>query len=280
MTTSPFKTKIELTNSGKLSIFFIGTGSAFTKKSYQTNLVVVKGKDHILIDCGTLCPYVLENTYNTPLSNLQNVLITHPHADHIGGVEEMALVGMYIAHHKYNMVVPQKLKRKLWNESLRGGLQFSENGKLSFDDYFTHLKPKKILSKPFDMFEYNMGSINIKLFRTRHVATKPNSFKQSQISYGMIFDDKILFTADTQFNPAQLKYLLDKYNIDTIFHDCDIIGYSKGVHATYEQLITLPEDVKNKIYLCHCNDMDEDKKPDPKKDGFLGYAQAGVYYNF
>ena len=280
MTTSSFNSTIELTTSGKLSIFFIGTGSAFTKKAFQTNLVVAKGKDHVLIDCGTLCPYVLENTYNTPLSRIDNVLITHPHADHIGGVEEMALVGMYISHHRVNMIVPKILKKKLWNESLRGGLQFSENGKMTFEDYFNPLYPKKILSKPFDMFEYNIGSINIKLFRTRHVATSKTSFHNSQLSYGMIFDDKILFTADTQFNPSQLQYLLGKYNIDTIFHDCDIVGYSEGVHATYKQLSTLPKEVKEKIYLCHLTDMEENEKPDPTKDGFIGYAKPGVYYTF
>ena len=280
MTTKPFNSKIELTNSGKLSIFFIGTGSAFTKKAYQTNLIIVKGNDHILIDCGTLCPYVLENTYHLPITEIKNLLITHPHADHIGGVEEMALIGKYVSQRKINIVLPKLMMKLLWKESLCGGLQFSENGKMKFTDYFNPLFAKKIQSKPFDMFEYNIGSINIKLFRTRHVAQNTKSLRNSQISYGMIFDDRILFTADTQFNPNQLKYLLDNYNIDIIFHDCDIVGYSIGVHATYDQLKTLPLDIKKKMYLCHCTDMDEDKKPIVENDGFAGYAKAGVYYTF
>jgi hypothetical protein len=45
-----------LSNGGALSLTFIGAGSAFTKKFYQTNLLVVKGNSHLLVDCGTRCP--------------------------------------------------------------------------------------------------------------------------------------------------------------------------------------------------------------------------------
>lgn len=278
MTIKSFDSKIELSNQGQLSLFFLGTGSAFTKKFFQTNLVIVKENDYLLVDCGTLCPYVLNNIYNTDIGKIKNLLITHPHADHIGGVEEMALIGKYVENHKINMIVPGKLKKKLWKESLRGGLQFSEDGKMSFDDYFNHLNPKKILSKPFEMYDYQFGSLNIKLFRTRHVTTSAKSLHNSQLSYGIIIDDTILFTADTQFNPDQLHYLLDNYNIDTIFHDCDLFGYSEGVHASYKQLCTLDDDIKSKMYLCHYNDVDE--LPNPCNDGFAGFVKSGIYYNF
>ena len=58
---------LELKNSGRLSVFFIGTGSAFSKRYFQTNVLVVKGEDHLLIDCGTLCPYALETKYGLEL---------------------------------------------------------------------------------------------------------------------------------------------------------------------------------------------------------------------
>lgn len=278
MVIKKFDSEIELSNSGQLSLFFIGTGSAFTKKAYQTNLLVIKGNDYVLIDCGTMCPYALENVYNTRVGDIKNLLITHPHADHIGGVEEIALVGRYIEKNKINIIIPRLLKKKLWNESLRGGIQFSEDGRMKFEDYFNVIYMKKIQRKPFEIFEKQFGSINIKLFRTRHVTSSKTSLHNSQLSYGIILDDKILFTADTQFNPNQLNYLLDNYNIETIFHDCDLRGYSIGVHASYKQLCSLPMDVKSRMYLCHYNDMDN--KPDPKKDGFIDYAQAGVYYTF
>ena len=273
-----FNTNIELSNSGQLSLFFIGTGYAFTKKYFQTNLFVIKGSDYFLIDCGTLCPFALKQAYNTDIGDIKNILISHPHADHIGGIEELALTGRYIKKNKINIIIPAFMKKKLWNESLRGGLQFSEDGKLRFEDYFKGIYPEKIQHKPFDIYELQFGSINVKMFRTRHVTSYANSLRHSQPSFGVILDNKILFTADTQFNPNQLNYLLDNYNIETIFHDCDTSGFSGGVHATYEQLCTLDDDIKSKMYLCHYNDRGE--KPDSVADGFAGYTEAGVYYSF
>ena len=279
MTTKEFESQIELTNNGNLSIFFLGTGNAFQKSFYQTNLFVTKGDTSLLIDCGTLCPYVLEKEYNTKLASIKNLILTHPHADHVGGVEEIALKSYYVSKSKINIAIPKKFKKKLWDETLRGGIQFSENGKLSFSDYFTELPITKILSNPFEMYETNFGTLNIKMFRTRHVTTKQNSFRNSQFSYGLIFDDKVLFTSDTQYNPGQLKFLLERYtNIEHIFHDCDVSGFSSGVHAAYEQLKTLPADVRKIMSLCHYNE--KVNTVDAVADGFYGFVQRGIYYNF
>lgn len=279
MKTRHFVSNIELTNSGNLSLFFLGTGNAFTKTAFQTNLLIIKGQDHLLVDCGTLCSYAFENMYNGRITDIKNLLLTHPHADHIGGVEELALEGKYITKRLVNLVITDEFKECLWEESLKGGIQYSEEGVMTFDDYFNQIKPVRIQKKPFEMFETNVGSINIKLFRTRHVTTRKKSLKKSQISYGLIIDDRILFTADTQFNPSQLQFLLDKYNkIEVIFHDCDVMGYSRGVHAAYDELVTLPKEIKEKMFLSHYSEAVS--TIDALVDGFAGLAKHWVYYDF
>lgn len=279
MKTRHFVSNIELTNSGNLSLFFLGTGNAFTKTAFQTNLLIIKGQDHLLVDCGTLCSYAFENMYNGRITDIKNLLLTHPHADHIGGVEELALEGKYITKRLVNLVITDEFKKCLWGESLKGGIQYSEEGVMTFDDYFNQIKPVRIQKKPFEMFETNVGSINIKLFRTRHVTTRKKSLKKSQISYGLIIDDRILFTADTQFNPSQLQFLLDKYkNIEVIFHDCDVMGYSRGVHAAYDELVTLPKEIKEKTFLSHYSEAVS--TIDALVDGFAGLAKHWVYYDF
>ena len=279
MKTRPFISNLELTNQGQLSLFFIGTGNAFTKTSFQTNLLVVKGQTHLLIDCGTLCSYAIENLYNGKITDIQNLLLTHPHADHIGGVEELALAGKYITKRPVNLVITDKFKKLLWKESLCGGIQFSEEGCMTFEDYFIQIKPVRIQKKPFEMFETNLDGINIKLFRTRHVTTRKDSLRNSQISYGLIIDDRVLFTADTQFNRAQLEFLLNKFpKIEVIFHDCDVMGYSRGVHAAYDELVTLPKEIKSKTYLCHYSEAVN--TIDALVDGFAGLAKHWVYYDF
>ena len=279
MKIKPFEKKIELTNKGELSLFFIGTGSAFIKNNFQTNLLVVKGETHLLIDCGTLCPYALENRYATKPSEIRNMILTHPHADHIGGVEEMVLVGKYVTKKPIKLIIPKPFKKKLWNESLRGGIQFSENGKMKFEDYFSEIETERIQKKPFEIYHAVLGDLDIKLFRTRHVTSLGGSLRNSQLSYGVLLDEKILFTGDTQFNEAQLRYLLSKYkNIEYIFHDCDVSGYSAGVHASYDQLCSLSPDIRSKMYLCHYNEAVN--SIDAIIDGFAGLAKSGVYYNF
>lgn len=271
-----FDSKIELENDGKLSLFFLGTGNAFSHKNFQTNLLVIKGSDHVLIDCGTLCSFILESQYNTKPSEIKNFLLTHPHADHIGGIEEFGLMSKYVKREKINMIITNKFKKLLWNESLKGGFHYNEDGELSFDDYFNQLKPEVFCRKPYKIYNINVGSINLKLYRTWHITSRINSFRNSQISYGVIIDNKVLFTSDSQFKEDQLKWILNNFNIETIFHDCDVLGHSERVHASYRQLNLLDKSIKSKIYLCHYDEAS--KMVNPVKDGFAGFAQAGQYY--
>lgn len=278
MTLRPMLSKVELRNKGQLSFFFIGTGSAFSKTNYQTNVLVIKGNSHLLIDCGTLCSFILSTKYNLQIGDIKNVIVTHPHADHIGGLEEVALVGKYVTKQQVNLFIPPKFERKLWKESLRGGIKFSENGKMHLDDYFNLPDVKCIRKSPFEMFECNIENINIKFFRTRHVTTSKTSLHNSQLSYGLIIDNRVLFTGDTQFNEFQLRWLLNEYkDIEVIFHDCDISGYSTGVHASYYQLNTMPVRIREKMYLCHYTE--DINGIDALVDGFGGLVHPGVYYD-
>ena len=49
MKVSKVQGKLELKNSGGLSLFFIGAGSAFSKVNFQNNVLFIKGKNHVLM---------------------------------------------------------------------------------------------------------------------------------------------------------------------------------------------------------------------------------------
>ena len=269
---------LKLTNSGSLSFFFVGTGSAFSKKNFQNNVIIIKGKDHLLVDCGTLCPLAL-TTYNSSITNITSLLVTHSHADHIGGLEEAALMCRYVTKQRPKMIIADGYKRILWGQSLRGGCshgEYTDGGYMKFDDYFEQIKPKLLARSPRPLYEVQFESINIKLYRTKHIPDTAGTWHNSFYSVGLLVDDRILFTGDTRFDLPLLEWMTHDYNIEYIFHDCQF--YEGGVHAAYSQLKTLPAGMKKKTYLCHYGDNYE--KFNPVADGFAGFAQRGVYYNF
>ena len=112
--------KLELTNAGGLSLFFVGIGSAFSKLNFQNNVLFIKGKNHVLVDCGTLCSFAISH-YGVKISDIDNFFLTHSHADHIGGMEEVAFTDYYVKKARPTLIIDDQYKKILWNESLRGG---------------------------------------------------------------------------------------------------------------------------------------------------------------
>jgi len=268
---------LKLSNDGKLSLFFTGTGSAFTKVNFQNNLLVVKGKDHLLIDCGTLCPLAVSE-FGISVMDIENYLITHSHADHIGGLEEVALMNRYVKGAKPNMIINNRYKRILWWYSLRGGSAYGEtrHGWMKFKDYFNQLKPRRISSASRETWEYQLGGINLKIFRTNHIPDAAPTWKKAHISYGVIIDNRIFFSSDTKFDRELLESSASDYPLEYFIHDCQL--YTGGVHASYQELRTLPEDIKSRMILCHYGDNYQDFHPED--DGFIEFAQRGCYYDF
>ena len=67
MKTREFKDTIEFTNDGQISLFFLGTGNAFSKKYYQNNALIIKGKDHLMMTAAQCVPFHLQSLIQTLL---------------------------------------------------------------------------------------------------------------------------------------------------------------------------------------------------------------------
>ena len=271
--------KLSLFNDGQLSLFFVGTGSAFTKKLYQTNLLIIKGDEHILIDCGTKTPQAFHEL-GVPVSKIKKYLITHSHADHIGGLEEVMLSGKYITKTKPEMIITKTYKHLLWDLSLRGGCGFNQDDfgyPLVFEDFFEVKYPERINDYSRDAYHYNTGKIDIRMFRTMHIPEE-DTWDSGFWSCGVIIDDKVLYSGDTRFDPGFLYELDKKHNFKAIFHDCQF--FTGGVHSGIDELKTLKPEIKNKMFLMHYGDNFEDYKDKIKDCGFLDFARQWVYYDF
>ncbi len=267
----PLKTK------GDLSLYFIGCGSAFAKTLNQNNLIIAKGDDHLLVDCGTRCSQALHDAGGS-IAQIQNYLITHSHADHVGGLEEVQLFGRYVLQNKPNMVVTRAYEKILWEQSLRGGSELSEKEPLAFQDLWNAIRPKKLKGYPRETFEVDIGGINIKMPRTMHFPDSAKSWRGCAWSCAVIIDDRILFTSDTRFDPELLTSFDEMFNFEVIFHDCQM--FTGGVHASIDELSTLPESLRRRIVLMHYGDNWENFKPQAKKAGFHSWAKEQHTYSF
>jgi ribonuclease BN (tRNA processing enzyme) len=274
------KKPLALTNDGDLTFFFVGVGSAFTKQHYQTNLLIIKGEDHLLIDCGTRCPHALYEL-GLNITDIDNFLITHSHADHIGGLEEASLMNRYFTRTKKNMVINEVYQHILWDMSLRGGCAYSEEkagSVLTFSDFWNVTRPNWLANFPRETLEADVGSINIKMFRTKHIPDSSNSWQNSFWSCGIIVDDRIMFTSDTRFDRELVEWYDDHFNFEIIFHDCQF--FTGGVHASLEELNSLPPAIKKKMLLTHYGDNWKQFEHRVKEYGFKDLARQWVFYQF
>lgn len=271
--------KLSLTNGGDLALFFIGTGSAFAAKNFQNNVIIVKGNAHIMVDFGMTGPSALLATAGLTPTDIGTILPTHSHADHVGGIECLALMNRYVGQKfmgkpKIKCIVNEEYQRILWDYTLRGGLEWNEevmetHKLLSFSDFFEVLMPEWVTHQPREIFRLKVGDITLELFRTKHIPEQSQGWEASFVSFGLMIDDKVFFSGDTKYDPE----LLEMYqHAEVMFHDVQF--FPGAVHAPLEDLKKLSSAVKEKMYLMHYADNFDQQ---PISD-FAGWAVQGVVY--
>ncbi len=270
-------TPLGLTNDGALELFFLGVGSAFSKRQNQTNLLVVKGQDHLMIDFGTKAAQALHDL-GLRATDLRTFLITHSHADHIGGLEEVMLMGRYLSGTRARIVITPEYQRVLWTASLRGGTAFSEVPSLRFRDFWEVLRPTPVAGAPRETYEIQLGTLNVKLFRTLHIPSTAVSIAEAMWSTGVLLDNRVMFTSDTRMDRELLESFDRKYGLEVIFHDCQF--FTGGVHAGFEELEELPAAFRRRMILVHYGDNWEQFEKKVGAAGFLGLAKQQHFYRF
>jgi len=274
--------KLSLTNNGTLEAFWIGVGSAFALQHFQTNLLLIKGNTHIMVDFGSCAQLALDATAHLKVTDLEVFLPTHSHADHIGGLECVALTNRWVGipflkKPKVTAILTEEYQEILWDRSLRGGCEENEHPEqggrfLAFTDFFNVVRPQWKANTPREIYQVNYGGINIELFRTKHIPSKAENWQQSFYSVGMFLDERIFISMDTRFDRELIDYYAPRSEV--MFHDVQF--FPDAVHAPLADLKTLPDDVKGKMHLMHYSD--DWKSQDIA--GFAGWTKQGVRYIF
>lgn len=187
----------------------------------------------------------------------------------------------YVTKAKPHIYIPAPYQRILWNQTLRGGAEYNErhNGEgLRFTDYFNVVRPKPIPGADREQQRFSVGGISIRTFRTRHYPEQATSWSDAMYSIGYVVDERVVISGDTQFDSDLLETVSPKGGAEAIFQDTQF--FPGGIHASLDEVATLPAPLKKKTHLIHYGDNYEEKRSIVADYGFAGFAQEGVIYEF
>lgn len=253
-----------------VKLTFIGSGSAFTTDNYQSNVLLENTnypETKLLVDCGGDARFAIRDIGLSYL-DIDSIYISHPHADHIGGLEWVAFSRKFDTRcKKPTLYISKSLKKEIWLNSLSAGLSSLQG---EFCDLSTFFNVCPIRTNG----SFTWADIKFQIVQTIHVV---NGFELMP-SFGLMFElcgKKIYYTSDTQFCPNQLH---DFYKMaDIIYHDTETAPFFSGVHAHYKELVTLPPEIKGKMWLYH---YQMGTLPDAAADGFMGFVKKGQSFEF
>lgn len=218
-----------------LQIMMLGTGSAFSKKYFNNNAIVYCNDYTLLVDCGITAPLSMYQA-GVEIDEIDGILITHLHADHIGGIEELAFQLKYKYSKKITLFLPVSLQDILWEQSLKAGMDTGEEN-CGLHTYFNIVTIEENVKTEI------CSGFEVEIIRTPHVPKR--------ISYSLLFNNNLFYSADMCFNKPLIESLHSKCKY--LLHDCQL--QEPGiVHTTLNELLTLPEAIQEKIQLMHYGD--------------------------
>jgi len=251
-----------------MQLIFLGSGSAFWLKpdNYQSNILLKSpsGK-YLLIDCGTDIRFSLEAA-GLSYRNIDDIYVSHLHADHVGGLEFLGFSSKFDKGcEQPGLYISESLKNDLWSNCLSGGMSIIDDKLCTLVDYFS-------IHPVAESGKFVWEGVEFNLVPTDHVLGE----SKSMLSFGLFFSiggQSVYLTTDTKFSPERLsRYMQDA---DLILHDCETSPGASGVHARFDELLSLPAAIKHKMWLYH---YDDGPLPDSVAGGFCGFVRRGQVF--
>jgi ribonuclease BN (tRNA processing enzyme) len=257
-----------------MKIQALGRGGAFAPISIgNSNFMLTSDTGKVMmIDWGTTAPYIYRDELGLNFHDIDAVYCSHLHSDH-ASFELLAFHRYFLPKKdesenviKMGLFMVRPLMEELWENTLRGGLESIQGKIMTLTDYFDcHPIEKNGQFKWEGLFFTPVQTVHV---RSGYIIKHSYGLYISKNAYNQ---GGVYITADTQFDKGLMPFYQDA---SLILQDCETGNYKSIVHAHYSELKTLPENIKNKMYLYHYN------QPEPtfKEDGFAGFVEKGQVF--
>lgn len=264
-----------------MELHFLGTGSAFTTKNFQTNIILKQKGKCLLIDAGGDLRFSLKEA-GLSYKDIDSVYISHLHTDHAGGIEYLGFCTYFdpTTINKINLYGNGELIRKGWEDTWKGGMESIQGEIVNLESYF-NVKP----IKPNGKFVWE--GLTFQTVQSIHIMNGYSIVPCYGLMITMENGKKVYFTSDCQFAPSQI---MDFYKqADYIIQDCETSPFRSGVHAHFDELCTLPPEIKAKMILIHYQDnvlvnegcmINHEWFNKAETNGFMGFAKRNNLCNF
>lgn len=232
----------------KMRVTVLGAGGAFASIERGNSAFLVEYADRrILIDCGTTTPYVLRDEMDIPLQSITDILLTHNHADHMGGLEQVLLACRWLGQCRPTIWCAPHVRGLLHYQL--NHLRFDRDNKCYGAGFDQHAVVREGWGYGHDSWgagwDKGPGGLPLRFVDVKHVGIMPSS--------GVMLGN-LSISGDTR-EPVSDKLFWS--NASLIFHEVEAEGNS-GVHCPLPVLCARlrEDDVRGKpVWAYHCPDF-------------------------
>jgi len=226
----------------RFEVVVLGVGDTFSERHHSTALLLIYDGFQLAVDCPDMYRSVLRSASERSgrsftLSEIDHVLITHVHGDHMNGLEGVAFYKHFVQDKRVTLLAAPEVRANIWDQRLKASMSALWDGsrfrQRTFESYFEY----RPLSWEGDV---GVGPFRIRARRTiHHVPTSALSIEAGGRKLG--------YSSDTAFDPELIAFLKPA---DLIVHETNL----GPAHTPYAALAALPAELRARMRLIHYPD--------------------------